>query len=268
MSALTIPLISIYEYDSTILDDLHVPTEADLDENAEYISPIPVLSDSDLHMELLFQIGEMSPVYTDPELLKKMVEVWARINKPQWVQLWQTTLYKYNPIWNKDGTKTETRTLSSTGTNSGNRSGTSSDTEVLDGEVNTTASSSGTETKSGTSSQSNTHSVTGYDTNSLSPASSDSGSGTTGENNSNSSSGTGKELTDNTITRNGTTGETTSGSESLNETETFTHQEQGNIGVTTSQQMIKEQREIVTFNIYNYIIESFKKKFMVQVWDI
>lgn len=268
MSALTIPLLAVYNWDNTILDDLHVPTAAELDSNSEYISPIPELSDATLHAQLLFELGELSPVYSDPEVLKKMIEIWNAVNHKNWVQLWQTTLYKYNPIWNKDGTKTETRTLTVSGTSSETKSGTSSDTEVLDGEVNTTASNTGTETKSGTSSSNVTHSVTGFDTNSLSPASSDSGSGTTGENNSTSSSGTGKEETDNKITRNGTTGLTASGTDNRSETESFSHVEQGNIGVTTTQQMINEQREIVTFNVYKYIIDSFKKQFMIAVWDI
>lgn len=40
----------------------------------------------------------------------------------------------------------------------------------------------------------------------------------------------------------------------------------GNIGVTTSQQMIKEQREVVEFNITDYIIESFIKRFCLLIY--
>lgn len=40
----------------------------------------------------------------------------------------------------------------------------------------------------------------------------------------------------------------------------------GNIGVTTTQQMIKEQRDIVEFNITNYIIESFIKRFCLLIY--
>ena len=42
--------------------------------------------------------------------------------------------------------------------------------------------------------------------------------------------------------------------------------EYGNIGVTTTQQMIKEEREVVQFNIVNYIIEDFKQRFCVLVY--
>lgn len=276
MSALTIPLISLYEYDDTILDGLHVPTAADLAGNAEYIDPIPVLSDDDLRTQLLLDLGELSPVYSDPALLKRMVEIWGRINRPNWVNLWETALYKYNPIWNKDGSYTDTRTFSLSGQTSGTvsydedrtRSETGKDTS--NSETNTTGSGTTSEQSSGT--QNSTHSVTGYNTNTLSLASGDNTS--TSGNRSGSTSDTGKEVyegeTD--ITRNATettdADTSTSGTQARTENETLHHLEQGNIGVTTTQQMIKEQREIVTFNIYRYIIDAFKKQFMIMVWDI
>ena len=38
----------------------------------------------------------------------------------------------------------------------------------------------------------------------------------------------------------------------------------GNIGVTTTQEMIKQEREISRFNIYDFIIEDFKMRFCIQ----
>lgn len=40
----------------------------------------------------------------------------------------------------------------------------------------------------------------------------------------------------------------------------------GNIGVTTTQEMIEEQRKIVKFNLYDYIIDEFKNRFCVLVY--
>lgn len=40
----------------------------------------------------------------------------------------------------------------------------------------------------------------------------------------------------------------------------------GNIGVTTTQQMIEEQRNVVKFNMMDYIIESFIKRFCLLVY--
>ena len=47
---------------------------------------------------------------------------------------------------------------------------------------------------------------------------------------------------------------------------TRTRTEQGNIGITTTQQMIKEQRDVVSFNIYRVIIEDFKQRFCIMVY--
>lgn len=42
--------------------------------------------------------------------------------------------------------------------------------------------------------------------------------------------------------------------------------EYGNIGVTTTQQMIEAERTVVRFNISDYIIESFKKRFCLLIY--
>lgn len=40
----------------------------------------------------------------------------------------------------------------------------------------------------------------------------------------------------------------------------------GNIGVTTTQKMIKEQREVVKFNLSDYIIDEFKRRFCLMIY--
>lgn len=42
--------------------------------------------------------------------------------------------------------------------------------------------------------------------------------------------------------------------------------EQGNIGITSTQQLIKEEREIAGFDIYEYITRDFKERFCVCVY--
>lgn len=42
--------------------------------------------------------------------------------------------------------------------------------------------------------------------------------------------------------------------------------EQGNIGVTSTQQLIKEEREVADINIYSIIAKDFKNKFCIQVY--
>ena len=43
-------------------------------------------------------------------------------------------------------------------------------------------------------------------------------------------------------------------------------QEHGNIGVTTSQQMVKEEVDVANINLYRIIIDDFKQRFCVMVY--
>lgn len=210
MTGVSLPLIALYIYDDSILDGLKVPTDTDLDPSLEYVSNRPSLSDADLRDLLLATIGEMTPLYTRPDILKEQIEVWARAHKPEWTKLWQSMIYKYNPIWNKDGSYTEEREVS--GKSSGNTTNTYGRTD--------------------------TNNVTGYDTNGFSP------------NTQNVAGGQDKSANIGDYTTK----------------EKLTRREAGNIGVTTTMQMIREEREIAVFNIYEYIIEAFKNRFMILLY--
>ena len=48
--------------------------------------------------------------------------------------------------------------------------------------------------------------------------------------------------------------------------ETITRTETGNIGVTSTQSLIKEQRDVVQFDIYKYIVQSFKSMYCLGVY--
>lgn len=47
---------------------------------------------------------------------------------------------------------------------------------------------------------------------------------------------------------------------------TITTRRTGNIGVTSSQQLIREERDVADFSTYKYIVESFKKRFCLMVY--
>lgn len=49
-------------------------------------------------------------------------------------------------------------------------------------------------------------------------------------------------------------------------TEIVTNHMHGNIGVTTAQQMIAGFREISNFSVYDYIVNSFKNRFCIQIY--
>lgn len=210
MNGILASVIAIYNYNDKIFDGLTLPAVSDLQTTADLIDTITPLDKNALVNNILFECGELTLVYTDPDTISKMIEIWSKINQYNWLHLWETMLYKYNPIWNKDGSYHE----------SISRSG------RVDG---------GSEIGYG---RTVAHNVTGFDTNAYSPDTQD----VTG----------GKDTTK--------SGSMFSNGEMTDRTET------GNIGVTTTQQMIKEQREIVEFNIYEYITKQFKERFCVMVY--
>jgi hypothetical protein len=52
------------------------------------------------------------------------------------------------------------------------------------------------------------------------------------------------------------------------DTGTITHmrREYGNIGVTTTQQMLEAERDVVQFDMYEYIIADFKERFCIMIY--
>ena len=62
--------------------------------------------------------------------------------------------------------------------------------------------------------------------------------------------------------------DSSSSSEELAEdiTRTRTHRESGNIGVTSTMQLIKEQRDIINYDVAEIIAEEFRKKFCILVY--
>ena len=69
-----------------------------------------------------------------------------------------------------------------------------------------------------------------------------------------------KDVNNNTQTGSGST------SGEWSDTETHTTTRTGNIGVTTTQQMIREERDVADFSTMKYIVNSFKKRFCVMIY--
>lgn len=176
-------ILAMYGYDETLFDGLQVPDGLDKES---------------LINELCMQLAELNTIISNPDVMKLAIAEWSKTKAAIWKHLFETTQYEYNPIWNKDGTYTET------------------ETRDLKSEANANA----------------LNKVTGYNSESMRDAerTESEGSGTdTG-----------------TITR--------------------VREEHGNIGVTTTQQMIKEEREIADWSLYQLIIDDFKQRFCIMVY--
>lgn len=194
-----ISILGMYNYNNDIFDGFRTPENVDRQ---------TVIND------ILLECAELELIYPEYETLKIAIKNWTDKEFTIWEELQKTREYKYNPIWNKDGTIKETISRDGSGSRTGNYTG------------------------SGESQ--NIHSVKGFNSNEWSEADKDNATATSGN------------------TENISTTE--------NEDQTLERIEQGNIGITTTQAMIREQREVVTFNTIEYIISSFKKRFCLLIY--
>lgn len=122
--------LSLYMLDNSIFDGLQLPTMPTnpTDYPDLYVQGFN-LDREVLVNNILMETGEMDVIYPEPDFFKFAVTQWSKKELPVWQELYNTLFYKYNPLWNKDGTIKETaRDLTSretAGTRS--RSGTSAE---------------------------------------------------------------------------------------------------------------------------------------------
>lgn len=172
------------------------------------------------------QYGQQTLAHPDPEYMRRYVPIWSKRRLGIWTKLLKTTELEYNPIENYDRTE-EITEQRETGRQ------TSTKTTATGGDV--TESSNNTE-----------HLVSAENEYTYQPDSKD----TAGENMSvrrtNDTSGNvGESGTENFIHRN------------------HTH---GNIGVTTSQQMIEAERSVVRYSIIEEIAADYRDAFCLSIY--
>ncbi len=316
--------LTIYNIDNTVFDGITLPIYT-FPRAAEY----PDLFLTGWNMDktvfidnLLMETAELDTLYTDPAYFKYAVTQWAKKEFPVWQSLYETLFYKYNPIWNKDGTVKQnanevraqfgSNVVNKTGSNNAtnteterisdidntnniyNESGTNNKTSNesnngFENEVDTN-----TRGKSVTEDTTNTESVAAYDASTFAnrnqnviDSDTTESEATTGnkvntksnaisgsENNTNNTNGSDNTIRNYERGRSNTNSVTGGNNESeeaynagtgntLNESNSV---EQGNIGVTSSQQLIQAERELVKFNIYDFIIDSFKARFCLLIY--
>jgi hypothetical protein len=186
-----ISIIGLYNWDNSLFDDFNVPEG--VDKNTAV-------------MNILYKCADLEIYIPDWDVLKTAIGIWSTKNAWKWEKLYETMNFVYNPIWNKDGTITETLQAADEG--------------------------AGTNTGSVTSE----NQVSGYNVNSYSPESKN------------------------------VTSPDTAWTENRSRGETRTRQEQGNIGLTSTQELIRQEREVSDFSIYDVITEDFKKEFCLLVY--
>ena len=235
----TVDLIGMYNYDNTLLDLMQIPEDIDRD----------TLIDN-----LLMESAEQEILYSNLGFLKQAIGSWSVKQLPIWQHLLETTKYDYNPIWNKDGTVTETETRDLKGSekvkDQTDRVDNLTDKNTRDFEDKETRDLKGD----------NLNSVYGFNSSDAAPAnkdeSSDSGTDTIEHSGTDTMDHTGRQDIDRNLERDTT------------DTGTVKHEriEQGNIGLTSTQDLISQEREIALFNVMDVIIKDFIKRFCLAVY--
>ena len=265
----TMSPLGLYRWDDSIFDLMQIPEALDK----------PTLIDN-----LLTETAELEVLYPNPVVFKNLVGVWSAKQIDIWNRLYATTQYEYNPIENYNRYEEGSQSGSSTNTHSGTdtetirNSGTDSNTVTQSGRdtYSDDMEKGGSDTTEG--SKKSGHWIAGFDstpsgqddglvkqTRDEEEAESTTNYGATeskdGEiNYGKSETGTttyGKTVTDATAYGHVITGENDG------EHELHAH---GNIGVTTTQKLIREQREVDLFNLYDIIIEDFKMRFCIMIY--
>lgn len=176
---------------------------------------------------ILLETSEMSCLYADSDAMQFAIKNWTDKNYSVWEELWKTLQYEYNPIHNYD------REGHWKDKNTERHVETPNITTTDDYERNLT-----------TDSTTNT-SVAAYN-NGFADSTREVLNGTDGgnSNNTNKRSGTIKNDADDVLQ----------------------HDEHvfGNIGVTSTQQLIEAQRRVVQFNLIDYIVNDYKRHLCIM----
>lgn len=237
-------IMGMYEYDNSMFDGLVIPTYTDKDNNIHVIDKQTVIDN------ICLKCAELELLYPNIETMKLAIGVWSVAQQESWYKLIETQFIKYNPIWNVDADETEKLQHGHTAT------------RTLDYDDTTTHGTTETRTPNLTDTQrpntSNTESVKGFNSNTWAESKKVEAGGYA------------------TYEQHGTESIATSGTDTLahDGTDTMAHtgidtttkRRTGNIGVTTTQKMISEQREIAEFNIIDHIAEAFKNRFCLLVY--
>lgn len=228
MSSAKLTLIGLYHW----LENEHI----DMFESFKFLPDgidVSVLSNM-----ILSEGGEFEPLYANAYMMKDNVQMFV-MNHLRTFNKWMDALnIEYNPLENYDRME-EWHDNGTSDSNVNNNSTSHSN-------ASTNASSDGS------TSGNATNNVSAYDSSTMSPHDSSNTSTTTHTSGGNSSNAT--TVDNGTSTEHGSTS---------NERTGRTH---GNIGVTTSQQMLQSELDIARFNVYHQITDLFIDELLIGVY--
>lgn len=193
--------------------------------------------------QIIRQSGDLFPLYQVPEQVKKSITQWFTRRLPNFEKLWTGFTAEYNPIENYDRHEESTETPDITRVN------------TVDGNKTETPNITRSVQNSGEDKSTNTADVAGFDSVGYAPNSKTISDGTSSTSGSETESGN-RTYTDDTTTTDKETG--------TRKTESRIH---GNIGVTTSAQMLEGELALrASLDLYVVIATEFETDNLLQVY--
>lgn len=235
----SLSIYGLYEYNTQIFDNLTLP------EGMEKNDLIPLI---------LSECSDFALIYPNYDFMKMLIGVWSNNEQQIWKRLYESELIEFNPIENYDRYESMTRAITSN--SKGTLKGTAS--SLQNDEQQTT-----TDSNSATSTNSNGEQVNGqtaYDSNTFKDTSRAQTEGNSNAANVSNEKGKTQTTSAGVTDRNDSTENESAGNEVV------TSRIHGNIGVTQAADMLERYREVIPFCTYDYIVNSFKNRFCVQVY--
>lgn len=219
-----------YNYDETILTGISVPETVQIvttDADGDHIKTVEGINKNSLIKLIISHLGDLYTYYQEPTHLKDLIWTWFSTRYRDYERLLQSYYSEYNPLDNVFEYSKETHKDDYTDTN--------------------TRTGSTTNTNTGGSTTQND--VSAYDSSTYQPESKQHFEYDANGMKSRTDFNDLKDIMKRTT-----------------QDKSDLHFRHGNVGVTSSQQMITQELELRRNNLYNYIIEEFAKEFIVRIY--
>ena len=212
--------------------------------------PEPMEADT-LKTEIVFECGLLTPLYSEPEVMKVAIAHWFQTHAWTFDHLVKIVRAEYSPIENTDRYTRDDRTTGKNRNYTLTRSDNATDQRYYKEED-----SRETSTETGSSDE---NTVSAFNASTYQPSSKTESTGeATGEE-------SGEKSGNSTLTHTGGGSDTMYDNET--ETEGFETHTHGNIGVTTNQELINQELALLAeFNIYTWIARQLRADLFLEVF--
>lgn len=238
----SLSIYGLYTYDSTIFDNLALPSDFTDDERNDTI------------MTILAECSDLALLYPDWDFMKMLIGVWSKNELLIWTKMLQSERIEFNPIENYDRYETLSRSIQSGSCEDDSRQSATTGQGSREDRSQSGSSAGTVGATKGMTGQ------TAYDSDTIKDTGRSTGESQSTTTSADTSTG---ESTERSAAQAAESGQRTTKSQGVETVVNHTH---GNIGVTQAADMLERYREVSDFCTIDFIVKSFKDRFCVQVY--